>query len=188
MDATLYKDIAGLSGHSVAADDIFKFLAVYGVYFMVALLVVLWFWPGSRVERDRREWAAASGVISALLALGFNVVISHIWDRPRPFIALHVKPLLAHAADASFPSDHAAGAFAIAVAVLLILRRIGLLALLLAALIAFSRVYVGDHYVTDVLGGAAVGIIAALIVSLARPLISLVLDPPIRLARKLHLA
>jgi undecaprenyl-diphosphatase len=68
-------------------------------------------------------------------------------------------------ASASFPSGHAATAFAAAVAVALVYPRLGRPLLALAVVIAVSRVYLGVHYVLDVavgtLLGIAVGIAAA---------------------------
>ncbi len=85
-------------------------------------------------------------------------------DRPRPFVAdpggVHL--FAAHAADASFPSDHATAAFAIATAVLLRDRRWGTFVLALAALLAAGRVAIGVHYPSDVLAGAALGAAASL--------------------------
>ena len=66
--------------------------------------------------------------------------------------------------DASFPSDHATAAFAIAVAVFCFHRRIGAVFLVAAAAIAVSRVLLGMHYPTDVLAGALTGTTAALVV------------------------
>lgn len=66
----------------------------------------------------------------------------------------------------SFPSDHAVLAFALATAVFLIHRRLGLLAMLWALLTScLPRVYFGMHYPGDVIAGAAVGTIVMLTVS-----------------------
>jgi undecaprenyl-diphosphatase len=74
--------------------------------------------------------------------------------------------------DPSFPSDHAAAAFAIAFAVLAYSRRVGVAFLAVAALIAVSRILEGLHYPSDVLAGAAVGAAAALVVTrVARPVV-----------------
>jgi undecaprenyl-diphosphatase len=103
-------------------------------------------------------------------------VISHAWERTRPFIA-HPKDshlFIPGSHDASFPSDHATAAFAIAVSIWLRHRRAGWLALGLATLVSVSRVAVGTHYPTDVLGGAVLGTVAAVVLWL----------PPIR--RLLH--
>ncbi|NJC15268.1 undecaprenyl-diphosphatase [Micromonospora profundi] len=73
--------------------------------------------------------------------------------------------------DWSFPSNHATVAGALAVTTLLLSRRLGLLALPLAALAAFSRVFVGVHYPHDVIAGVLLGALVATVVTplLARP-------------------
>ena len=106
-------------------------------------------------------------MLSASLALLANQAISHLWDRPRPFAAhpVSVHLFAANSTDPSFPSDHAAAAFAIAVAVLAFSRAGGLAFLAAATLIAVSRVVLGLHYPSDVIAGAAVGTAAALLVT-----------------------
>jgi len=91
-------------------------------------------------------------------------VISHLWERPRPYVAdpSDAHLFVAASLDPSFPSDHATGAFAIAVAICLRSRRVGYLALAMATILAFARVAVGVHYPGDVLAGAALGTLCAL--------------------------
>jgi undecaprenyl-diphosphatase len=93
-------------------------------------------------------------------------IITEFYDRARPFVAHPgaVHLFARHAADASFPSDHATASMAIAVAFLLRRRFFwGVLTLVFAAILDFGRVAAGFHYPTDVLGGAAVGALAALL-------------------------
>lgn len=73
--------------------------------------------------------------------------------------------------DYSFPSNHATLAGALAVTTLLLSRRLGLIALPLAVLAAFSRVFVGVHYPHDVAAGLLLGALVALVATplLARP-------------------
>jgi undecaprenyl-diphosphatase len=79
------------------------------------------------------------------------------FQRPRPAMTVpQADPLLA-ASGYSFPSGHAATAFAGAVILTYLWRRAAPLFFALAAAIAFSRVYVGVHYPGDVLAGAVVG-------------------------------
>lgn len=100
-----------------------------------------------------------SGLGAAAIAMATNQAISHLWERPRPFAA---HPALTHllsapSPDPSFPSDHAAVAFAIAFAVLAFSRRAGILFLAFATLISVSRVALGLHYPSDVVAGLVVG-------------------------------
>ncbi len=138
--------------------------------------------------RNLRQWAVINATIAAAVALGVNQIIIRIWARPRPFASHHAIMLLTPSRDPSFPSDHSTFAFAVAVALFLAMRRFGVVALLLAAVIAFSRVYTGEHYVSDVVAGAVVGGTVAVVVNWARPLVMPILNPPLKLARRLHLA
>ena len=63
----------------------------------------------------------------------------------------------------SFPSGHTSSAFAACAAILFLNRKIGIPAMVFAALMGFSRIYVEVHYCTDVIGGAIVGIVYAVI-------------------------
>jgi undecaprenyl-diphosphatase len=137
--------------------------------------------------------ATAYALAAAGLALLVNQVVAHVWARPRPYAShADVLPLLSPSLDPSFPSDHAAAAFAIAVGVLLVHRGAGRVFLGWAVLIAASRVLAGMHYPTDVLAGAAVGAASAFaVVRLAgRPLdviirlASSITDPVLLVARR----
>ena len=105
-----------------------------------------------------------------------------------PFAVQAATLLLPPSHDPSFPSDHATFAFAIAVGLFLVSKRVGVLALILAALIGLARVYTGEHYVSDVIGGALIGSGAMLAAARARRVLEPLLASALRLARSLHLA
>ena len=99
--------------------------------------------------------ATAGAVWSADLVA---TLLKAVFERPRPFETLAAAdPLLGATVGASMPSGHAATAFAGAVVLSVLLRRAVPALFLLAAAIAFSRIYVGVHDPLDVLAGAALG-------------------------------
>lgn len=174
MDFDLYKSWNGFADRHDAVADVLHFFATDGQLLFVALLAGLFLARGKWRPRNGRHGVAAAG-FSALIALGAAQLIAGAWDRARPYEAHPADShlLLARSPDPSFPSDHATGAYAIAVAILLRHRRAGVLALILATLVSVSRVGLGTHYPTDVLGGAALGTLAALVLwlpPLRRPL------------------
>jgi undecaprenyl-diphosphatase len=94
-----------------------------------------------------------------LLALGIKAAIG----RPRPFVLLpEPAPLIVGVLGNSFPSGHAATSFAGAALLARYLPGRWPVLFLLAAGIAFSRVYVGVHYPADVIGGAILGMVTAI--------------------------
>ncbi len=133
------------------------------VAFMAA--VAAWFILGIVRHRPDDRVGAITALLASGLALLVNQVVSHLVYRPRPFVTHPdtVRVLLGHSRDASFPSDHAAAAVAISIVLIAFHRRLGIAALLFAILVAYARVYVGDHYPGDVLGGALVGLLAGLV-------------------------
>jgi undecaprenyl-diphosphatase len=106
--------------------------------------------------------SAAIAAVSYLVATLLSQELKDVFDRPRPSIGHpEIHPLVHVPGNGSLPSTHAAGAFAAAVAVGLVHPRLRLPLFVLAALIALSRVWLGVHYLTDVLAGAALGSVVA---------------------------
>lgn len=163
-DFSLEQDVNGWAGHHATLDAIMRHVADSQLEvgaFVVALIVV-----GLILRRRRIFLCGGTALVAAGLALVGNVGISHLWYRPRPFVSHPhaVNLIVNHPADASFPSDHAAAMMAIAVAFVYFYRWLGALGFVWALLLGFARVYVGEHYPGDILGGYGVGIVAGLIV------------------------
>jgi undecaprenyl-diphosphatase len=120
----------------------------------------------------RNRQAVLHAGAATALALLINLAITGVYFRDRPFLVHPAHLLVPGPGDASFPSNHATAAFAIAVAVLLYNRRFGIVLLGLAALIAIDRVFVGIHYPGDVAAGALIGSGCALLLLSARGVLS----------------
>ena len=172
MDWRVYHAINTFVSHHSWVGSLFRFIETYGTYAIGIAAVALWLL--ARPGGDRKwKLAAGSALGAAALALIVNRIISSSWHRDRPFQTHHVAHIWgARKSDASFPSDHASAAFAIAVAVLLLDPFAGALFLVLAVLIGAGRVIVGEHYPGDVLAGVVIGSVSAyVIVTFARPFI-----------------
>ena len=103
-----------------------------------------------------------------LLSLAVGCVIGegllkHLFGRIRPVDALQLTLLIPHPGGFSFPSGHSCSSFAAAISLRYANKRWGNCALILAFLIAFSRLYHGVHYLTDILAGAALGALVAIL-------------------------
>ena len=133
------------------------------IYGLAVLLLWLLTAPGSE-----RRWkiAALCGGVTALISLGINQIIGNlIWHRPRPYEAHPGVYHLTHSHDPSFPSDHASAAFGIAWGIYVIDKSVGRIFLVVATLIAFGRMVVGAHYLTDILAGLVISTIVAVVVA-----------------------
>jgi membrane-associated phospholipid phosphatase len=154
----------------------------WGVALFGVLAVGLWLLSPPGDTRWKR--AAAAGLSAAALGLLANQVISHVWDRARPYEAHHaIVPLLPRSADPSFPSDHATAALSIAFGVFFVSRRAGWFFLVFAAVVSASRVLAGMHYPSDVLASLVVAVACGFLA--ARLAMRPILVPLIRLASRL---
>jgi undecaprenyl-diphosphatase len=124
-----------------------------GIFWIILTLIFLCF-------RKTRK----AGIYSACALLGSlvvnNLILKNLINRTRPYEVVEgLKCIVGLATDASFPSGHTGASFASAVAMCRqIPKKYAVLLLILAGVIAFSRLYVGIHYPTDVLGGLITGI------------------------------
>lgn len=162
IDVAVTRAINGLAGTNNLPDLVMIWVSAVGVPLLVLAVAAQW-WRGPDRQRNRHVLIAAG--LSFLLGLAINQIILLLVHRIRPYDGGISHLLISPSADPSFASDHATAAFAIAAAFLMHgRRRIGGWFLAAAAVIAISRVYLGTHYFGDVLGGAATGILAGILV------------------------
>lgn len=162
MDENLFRAINGLAGQSAVADWFMMALAQSSNLFLPGLLLfVYWLWL------DKREALVGSAVLACVLVINdfIGAQVKHLVARPRPCRVLDsIHQLAGCGGTYSFPSNHAMNTAAAAAFAQILYPSSGWVTWPLVVLIGFSRVYVGAHYVTDVVGawalGAGIGIVA----------------------------
>lgn len=159
------------------------FLDWFGVFLANYLpyLIVLWFliWAFYRKDKRMRILVFADGALAVILARGIvTQAIRFFYHHLRPFQVLSFTPLIPESSY-SFPSGHAAWFFALAMAVYFYNRRMGIWYFILAALIGIARIFVGVHWPLDIMGGAAAGVVCAMLTHrLVKPYLEKISTPP----------
>ncbi|MBI5740611.1 MAG: phosphatase PAP2 family protein [Nitrospirae bacterium] len=134
-------------------DVVMPFMTHRGYLLFIAIAVPIFF-------KDRRNGI----LITTLSILGFIIadhsgdILKHLIARPRPCHELENARLLVTCGKSfSLPSNHAATSFAVASIIGHLFRRGAIPAFVVAFIVAFSRIYVGVHYPSDVIAGAVLG-------------------------------
>jgi undecaprenyl-diphosphatase len=168
MQALDHRIVAWMSGLDLPLiTPLMKLASIVGGDGLVFVGIALW------IALARRR--AAVAIATVLAVIGSQIISSLLrsaLDRRRPSVAYSdVHPLVAVPANASMPSGHAWIAFAAATVLCAALPRRRGWFLGLAGLIALSRVYLGVHYPSDVVAGAAGGVVTGLLVVLGARLV-----------------
>jgi len=188
MDYHIFQAINGLAGHNGVVDACMEAIATKGPYGLVGIVALLWLLPSPTTPRGLERRLVLYALLTAAIALGINQVIGHVWARPRPFVAHHVTLLITGSHDPSFPSDHAALGFGLALPVLLRNRAWGMLLLCGALLLGFARVFVGAHYPGDIAGAFLIALALTAVLWARRDLLEIPIEPILRLCARLRLA
>lgn len=135
----------------------FSRLGNFGFIWLVLCVVLLCLRPTRRI--------GAAIALAMLFCFVFgNLLLKPMLARPRPFVVDPTIQILMMPEDAySFPSGHTMHAFAATTALGSASRSWGAVALMVAILIAFSRLYLMVHYPTDILGGVILGVTGGLV-------------------------
>ena len=122
-------------------------------------------WIGISILFILRHESRKTGIILICSLLMTTIlgegIIKHIVRRKRPFIKMNIcdQLIIGTPSTYSFPSGHTASSFAASAVFLAINSRISIIIVLIATLIGFSRIYLKVHYVSDVIGGAVLGLL-----------------------------
>lgn len=156
MDLWLVKKINGLVGSHFGFDLFMDFIARFGHLLFVIYGIWLWF-GGSGERRKQRRTCALSALSGVVICSAISFAIGRLWNRPRPFVRDgRIWNFTGHKANASFPSNHTMNSAVITLSLFQYHMPFRWGMAVLSALLAFSRVFAGIHYVTDLLGGLAI--------------------------------
>ena len=170
FDFTIVLFLNRFAGKSRLLDGSVELISETYVFHGVLFIALLWFiWFKDEGEESRIRLfmggvaAVLAGLLSRLLQLAlpfhtrplYNSDLKLTWPIGVPEGALNHWN--------SFPSDHASLFFALATLIWISDRRLGLFAFFWAAITSFTRIYLGYHYPTDILGGAALGILTVIL-------------------------
>jgi undecaprenyl-diphosphatase len=148
------------AAHWAPSDWFFEILSDW----WVKSLVIIGLGLVADLRTRRAPVAATLSTVAYFASGGIDELLKRAFERPRPpLVDSAVHPLVAVPHSYSMPSGHACTAFAAAVAVGLVHPRMRCPLLALASLVALSRVWLGVHYLTDVIVGAALGASIALL-------------------------
>lgn len=154
-DVELFLAINSLAERSVAVDRAMLALGQTSSLFLPVMLAFgYWLWC------KRKEAAIGAAALGGLFLLGdlLGAQVKHLVGRIRPcHVLTGVHQLSGCGSTFSFPSNHAVNTAAAAAFLQVMYPATGWITWPLVAVIGFSRVYVGAHYVTDVLGGWILG-------------------------------
>ncbi len=152
------------SGLPASAQLLIAVVAQAGVFIAVAIVIAgAWLEaePGSLVLRGwDAGWRLAPGFVAVVLAFLLANLLGIVFPETRPFVVLDHTPLFAHAADASFPSDHVSGGFAL-LATRVRSGAIRALVVAVVLLVGLARILAGVHWLDDIVGAAVLGLIVA---------------------------
>jgi undecaprenyl-diphosphatase len=137
-------------------DSLIIFCAKY-LILLIPLLAALAFYQASP---KHRKAIFVSLVAAVVIAAILDKIAGKLYYDPRPFVTHNFKPLIIHAADNGFPSEHSLFSVTISASLIAYRRRLGLAALAVSLIIGIARVAAHVHSPIDIVGSVVLGAIA----------------------------
>ncbi|WP_042439463.1 phosphatase PAP2 family protein [Clostridium amazonitimonense] len=152
MNSYVFYAINNLANHNKVLDKIMIGFSKYGPYVSMAFLLAI-FVIGIYKKKRFPVQCATETLIITVLSMILSFILGKVFYVDRPFVNNKVNLLIDHKSNASFPSNHAMGTMSIAVGLFSYDNLIGIFLTALSIMVGIARIYVGNHYPLDVIGG-----------------------------------
>lgn len=150
MNFNALKLLNGYAGKYYLLDLFMIIITHTGIFILLGMLFCTW-----------NKKTILKGIISAVSAYLIDAIISLIYFTPRPVEGMF---LISRKIDSSFPSTHTLISFSLAFTIYFYNKKLGIIALIIAAIVAISRIFLAMHYLIDVIGGIIIALLVCYIV------------------------
>jgi undecaprenyl-diphosphatase len=137
---------------------------IFGAKYLFLVSIIIGIILFIKLPKTKRTSASVFGMLSLVLTFVLGKLASVIYYNPRPFVSEHITPLVAHAPDNGFPSDHTLLVASIASIVWFYNKKAGVVLWVIALFVAVSRVFVGVHHTVDVVASMLIALLATYVV------------------------
>ncbi|MDP4091084.1 MAG: undecaprenyl-diphosphatase [Bacillota bacterium] len=151
MNMEIFHIINNLAYKNKVLDSVMLFFSKDMIYIFAGIIAVLFLFGVAKRDKEARLTAVNTVVFTAI-SLIIAYFIGMVFYIDRPFVNNKVNLLYPHAADASFPSDHATVTMSTALGSNSYKRTFGNILIILSVIVGFSRVFVGHHTPFDIIG------------------------------------
>ncbi|MDQ0860504.1 undecaprenyl-diphosphatase [Bacillus sp. V2I10] len=156
MNYKVFKTINQLSGRCSPIDWLMILISNKIRYVFIFVLIFMRF-------NNSYKKVSRNALISAGITLFINTLVKMVYFKQRPFVKRQIGILIPSKMDSSFPSKHTLLVFAISTTIFLYDRIFGSIMWGLSVLTGFSRIWVGHHYPSDIIGSAFIATMTSIL-------------------------
>ena len=140
-------------------------LIIFGAKYLYLVSIIIAGYYFFKQPRATKKRIIIFGIISLPIMYAVAKIAGHFYYDARPFVVLNFTPLIPHADDNGFPSDHTLLLSAIASVIYPFSKKVSILLWVIALAVGFARVFAGVHHLTDILGSVAIVMVVSMTVN-----------------------